>query len=392
MRTMVSILACLITTAVAAGPVSPEHLIEPFVTRSAYEAYCRQIEIGEDEDQITRMLYEDYVQQLVDLQTESERRATEAGADRLAAAYEGRGFMGSEELRETRIAVQRSYTKNWSDTDRLFEELVESTAAMVPAPDPARLDRALGDLRRRIVLESIRRNGQDRTYAGDGLDVIELLRTEELDGLPSLQDVIVQYATRVNGHVESAASAERSALIEARIARIARDNETSMSVMRGRIDRWRVLHGLNEWAIESVAYVLGTERGPAFADAWRVRTRAEYFPWLHKKDQADLIFDWISANTDEAVRTRAQAIMDSYLSRRDELRREFETLLLLARSDHGFILGERVLESDPGSAELRASHLRLTGELSLLESRTVEQLEAGLTSGQRAAARRSSVD
>ena len=112
----------------------------------------------------------------------------------------------------------------------------------------------------------------------------------------------------------------------------------------------------------------------------------------HKKDQADLIFDWISANTDEAVRTRAQAIMDSYLSRRDELRREFETLLLLARSDHGFILGERVLESDPGSAELRASHLRLTGELSLLESRTVEQLEAGLTSGQRAAARRSSVD
>ena len=392
MRMTVFITILLATASSWARPVAPEHLIDPFVTRSAYEAYCRQIAVGEDENEITRLLYEDYVQQLVDLQAESEQRAKEAGADRLAEAYEGRGFMGSQELRATRIAVQRSYTRNWSDTDRLFDELVESTAAMVSVPVQEQLDRALGDLRRRIVLESIRRNGQDRTYAGDGLDVIELLRTEELDDLPALQDVINQYATRVNGHVESSAAAERSSVVDGRIARIGRDNDASMNIMRGRIARWRVLHGLNEWAIDSIAYVLGSEQGAESAEAWRTRTRAEYFPWLHKKDQVELIFDWIARNADEPVRDRAKSVMASYLPRRDALRREFEELLLRARSEHGVILGDSVLESDPDSAQLRASHLRLTGELSLLESRTVEQLEADLTPGQRAAARRSSVD
>ena len=392
MRVTAVIMTLLITASSPARPVDPEHLIDPFVTRSAYESYCRQIAVGEDESEITRLLYEDYVQQLVELQAASEQRAVAAGAGRLAEAYEGRGFMSSQELRATRIAVQRSYTKNWPDTDRLFDELVEGTSAMVSAPEQDRLDRALGDLRRRIVLESIRRNGQDRTYAGDGLDVIELLRKEELDGLPSLQDVIDQYATRVNGHVASSAAAERSSQVEGRIARIGRDRDASMEIMRGRVDRWRVLQGLNEWAIDTIAYVLDSERGPESAVAWRTRTRAEYFPWLHRKDQAERIHGWVVRNAEEPVRNEVNAIMDSYLPRRDVLRQEFEALLIRARSEHGVVLGDSVLESDPESAELRASHLRLTGELSLLESRTVEQLESHLTPGQRAAARRSSVD
>ena len=392
MRTTAFIMILLVTASSWGRPVEPEHLIEPFVTRSAYDDYCRQIEIGADEKEITRLLYDDYVQQLVDLQDASRQRAKAAGADRIAEAYEGRGFMGSEELRATRIAVQRSYTRNWTETDRLFDELVEGTAAMVAVQDQSKLDRARGDLRRRIVLESVRRNGRDRTYAGDGLDVIELLRTEALDDLPSIQDVITQYASRVNGHIESSAAAERSSVVEGRIARISRDNEASMTIMRQRIDRWNTLHALNEWAIESIAYVLGSEQGAESAEAWRTRTRAEYFPWLYKKDQAELIFEWMVGNVDEPVRVRGQTIMDSYLARRDLLRKEFEALILLARSQHGVILGDSVLDSDPDSAELRASHLRLTGELSLLESRTVEQLEADLTPGQRAAARRSSID
>lgn len=391
MRFPASIPVLLLAASAAATPVSPEHLIEPFVTRSAYEAYCRQLQLSDDQDDITRMLYEDYVSMMADLQSASDERADAAGAAKLADAYEGRGFMRSEELRATRIAVQRSYAENWPEVDRLFDELVDNTVAMTIIPEPTSIDRARGDLRRRVVLESVRRDEQDRTYAGDGLDVIELLRSEELHELPSLQESIGQYAQRANAHVASTAAAERASIVDARVAGIERDNEAARSIMRARVDRWRSLHELNVWAIDSIAYVLSSEQGPAAAAAWRDRARMARFPWLHGPDRADRIADWMLRNTDAPTVDRATAIMESYRADRDRVRREFEELLLSARLEHGVILGDSVFESDPDTAELRAAHLRLTGELSLLESRATEQLESNLTPGQRAAARRSSI-
>ena len=198
MRHVLSSLVLLLSLPAVASPLAPEHLIEPFVQRADYQAYCREIGVGADQQQIANMLYEDYVQQLVDLQAASEARAKEAGADRLAAVYQGRGFMGSEELRTTRIAVQQSYMENWPVTDRLYADLVSDTAAMSIDASNADMDRAKGDLQRRVVLEAVRRREQDRTYAGDGLDVLVLIELVEVQQAPQLEEVLVQYGDRVN--------------------------------------------------------------------------------------------------------------------------------------------------------------------------------------------------
>ena len=133
-------------------------------------------------------------------------------------------------------------------------------------------------------------------------------------------------------------------------------------------------------------------RAPKSAQAWRVKARMARFPWLYKPDDVELVSDWVFRNGDAQQQEKTRVIMEAYLPRRDELRAEFEQLLLSARTDHGVILGDSALEKDPDSQEIRGAHLRLTGELRLLESRATEQVETNLTSGQRAAARRSAID
>ena len=392
MRHVLFSLVLLLSLPAVASPLAPEHLIEPFVQRADYQAYCREVGVESDQQQIANMLYEDYVQQLVDLQAASEVRATEAGADRLTAVYEGRGFMGSEELRATRIAVQRSYMENWPVADQLYAELVSDTAAMSIDASNVDMDRARGDLQRRVVLEYVRRREQDRTYAGDGLDVLVLVEHAGVQEAPQMKEVLVQYADRVNLLVARHAAANRASVIKERVAKISKDSEESISLMRSRVDRWKNLNQLNEWAIESVAYVLESQQGAESAQAWRVKARMARFPWLYKPDNVELVSDWVFRNGDAQQQEKTRVVLEAYLPRRDELRAEFEQLLLSARTDHGVILGDSALEKDPDSQEIRGAHLRLTGELRLLESRTTEQVEANLTSGQRAAARRSAID
>jgi len=392
MRHLLSIMVLLAGLPAMANPMAPEHFIEPFVPRAEYQAYCRVIKVDSDQQQIANMLYEDYVQQLVDLQSASEARAVEAGSERLDAVYEGSGFMGSEELRATRIAVQRSYMENWPVADRLFDDLVSDTAAMSIVASPEEVARAKSDLRRRVVLDSIRRREQERTYAGDGLDVLVLLEHAGVQQGPMLEEVLSQYADRVNLLVARHAAADRASSIKERVARISKDSEESIALMRSRVERWKNLNQLNEWAIESVAYVLESQEGAESARAWREQARMARFPWLHRPDELEIVSEWVLRNGDAQQQEKTSAIMETYLPRRDELRSEFERLLLSARTEHGVILGDIALEQDPESREIRAAYLRLTGELRLLESRATEQVEANLTPGQRAAARRSSLD
>lgn len=392
MRRLAYSLILLLSLQAAGTPLAAEHFIQPFVKRDAYQAYCRQIGIDSDQLEIANILYEDYVQQLVDLQEISTARAVAAGSERLEEAYKGRGFMKSDEIRSTRIAVQKSYAENWPIVDRLFDDLISDTAALSNDPASDTVGRAGSDLFRLVVLESVRGGEQDRTYAGDGVDVVVLIDQLGIDGDPSLDDVRRQYVDRMNEIVERNARVDRASIIDERVAKITKNNERAMELMRKRVDRWKTLNAMNEWAIDSVAYVLDAKEDAEVVSRWRRLVRESRFPWLHRSDQVELISKWIVRNGGPEQQEKARAILAEYEPLREVLRIEFETLLLSARTDQNVVLGDSLLEKDPESAELRAAHLRLTGELRLLESRTVERLESLLTPGQRAAARRSILD
>ena len=392
MRRLAYSLILLLSLQATGNPLAAEHFIQPFVKRDVYQSYCTQIGIDSDQREIANLFYEDYVQQLVDLQEISRARAVEAGAERLEEAYKGRGFMKSDEIRSTRIAVQESYAENWPVVDRLFDDLISDTASLSIDPTSDAVVEAGGELTRFVVLESVRMGEQDRTYAGDGLDVVVLIEQLGIETDPSLDDVRRQYTDRMNEIVVRNARLDRASIIKERVAKITKDDEVALELMRKRVERWKTLNAMNQWAIDSVAYVLDARGDVEAVSRWRRLARETRFPWLHRSDQVELIAGWIVRNGGPEQQEKARAILDDYEPTREVLRVEFETLLLSARNDQNVMLGASVLEKDPESAELRAAHLRLTGELRLLESRTVERLETLLTPGQRAAARRSILD
>jgi hypothetical protein len=158
--------------------------------------------------------------------------------------------------------------------------------------------------------------------------------------------------------------------------------------MQQRVDRWKIQHEINDWAITAVASAIASTRGEEEARAWRDQVREERLPWLYRPDQPERIANWVLRKGDEAQQAAAREILSQYLPERDRLRRNLEAFLLRARLERGLIMGEGVIDSHPPAQDLRREHLRHTGEMSMVESRAIEKINSHLTPGQRAAARR----
>ena len=152
--------------------------------------------------------------------------------------------------------------------------------------------------------------------------------------------------------------------------------------------RWRQLHELTSWAIDSIA----SQLDPQTSDAWVRRIRAERFPWLHATDSAEGIGVWVERNGDAEQRKQAEALLASYRSERDAVRRNAELLVIQARMEEAITIGTTASEQVPEAQEAHRRWLRISGELELLKSKTIDRIESMLTSGQRAAARRSLKD
>lgn len=393
MRCPAAILCLVLAANTAANPIDIEHHITPFVTRDAYMDFCRHVGVEDDQLEIADFLYEDYLQGLLSLQAESEARAIQAGSDRIDAAYRGDLTLGPEELRDLRIAVQRTYTLNWPVVDQLYGTLVSDTTAIGIEAEPGLFERASANLKRRVTLESARRYSGEKSYAGEGLDVmliVETAREDDLAGVPGdvLEGVLDKYAIQMNEYLGTNAVLDRQAVVEERIAVVSRDTESSIQLMQQRVDRWKIQHEINDWAIAAVASAIASTRGEEEARAWQDRVREERLPWLYRSDQPERIANWVLRNGDEAQQAAAREILSQYLPERDRLRRNLEAFLLRARLERGLIMGEGVIDSHPPAQDLRSEHLRHTGEMSMVESRAIEQINSHLTPGQRAAARR----
>ena len=386
-------LALIISSIMGDLPVDPAHMIEPIVTRDAYTDFCRDLGMADDQRMIAEMLYEDYLAGLVDVQNESDARAKAAGADELEAAYQGRSSVNAAQLRELRVAILRSRTPNWSRVDELQLSLIEGTMALGAEIDASSVDIAINDLRRRVVFDHARRGSSETSYAGDGFDLIDFIEVEQsrlLKDVPPDQfsAIVSTWQERAGSIAVRNLPLERAATLDRRVASIQRDLPSMKRLMSEHAVRWRQLHELTTWAIESIAAQLD----PQTADEWQRRTRAAQFPWLHATDTAEGIGSWVEHNGDDEQRSQVQALLASYRSERDAVRRNTELLVIEARMEDEVTIGTAASEQVPEAQEAHRRWLRISGELEVLKSKTIDRIESLLTPGQRAAARRSLKD
>ena len=372
-------------------PIDSDQRIEPIVTRDAYMACCRQLGIQDEQMPIAEMLYEDYLSGLTALQETSIRRAKAAGADELDAAFQGQSSLRSDELRELRIAVMRSRELNWPEVDALQRMLIDGTIALGADADAAETQAAIQAMQRRAVQDHARRNSGSTEYAGEGFDLTDLA-ADEREGLLSdvqgegLSSILATWQSHVTQLMVMHGAQERAASIEQRIADIKRDPVAAKALMAERSERWRPLHEINVWAIESIAQLLldsGTD------EEWRSKARIRQFPWLHADDIVDRTANWILRNGDPQQQQRAAGVLEAYRVDRNTVRRDIETLVVKARLEDGIVLGSPAAGRVPEAQEIQRAWLQTTGELQLLKGRAEDQLNAMLTQGQLAAVRRS---
>jgi hypothetical protein len=388
-----STLLLLLTLLAAPGefPIDPDQRIEPIVTRDAYMDCCRELGVVDDQIPIAELLYEDYLTGLMELQASSIDRAKAAGSEELEAAFQGQSSLRSDELRALRIAVMRSRELNWSGVDALQQMLIDGTVAIGVTGEDADVQSTLRSMQRRVVQEHARRSGSSTDYAGEGFDLVAVAESEQ-DGMliavqgETLDSIIDTWRSHATQLMIMHGPQERTASIERRIADINRDAEAAKMLMAARAERWRPLHEINAWAIESIAQLLAPSGGDV---EWRTRARAQLYPWLYVDDIVDRTAAWVLRNGNPEQQEQAGRTLEAYRLDRNTVRRSIEALVVQARLEHGIVLGSPAAGRVPDAQDVQRAWLQATGELQLLKGRADDQLKAMLTPGQLAAVKRS---
>ena len=381
----------LLTGAPGELPIDPDQRIEPIVTRDAYMDCCRALGLEDDQLPITELLYEDYLAGLMQLQATSIERAKAAGADELEAAFQGQSSLRSDELRALRIAVMRTRALNWSEVDALQQMLIEGTVAIGVDGTDVDIQSTLQSMQRRVVQDHARRSGSSTDYAGDGFDLAAMVEAER-EGLlvsaqgETLDSIVDTWRSQATQLMLMHGSLERAATIERRIADINRDGEAATLLMAQRSERWRPLHEINAWAIESIAQLLAATGGD---EEWRTKAKARLYPWLYADDAVDRTAAWILRNGNPEQQEQAGKTLEAYQLDRNTVRRAIEALVVKARLEHGIVLGSPAAGRVPDAQDVQRAWLQATGELQLIKGRAEDQLKATLTPGQLAAVKRS---
>ena len=366
---------------------------EPRVERYMWSDLLEQIQANEDEELILGFVFDDYHAALTKLADSADAAAEAAGRQRVDDALAGRVFLDPQELRELRVAVQQAEASTWPEADALMASLLEDAQSVVPR-DEAIWQAALRELRRVVYLRTQQSDDRDETYAGQGVDVLELVRAAQVPGgeLEALErrelDVALgTYAVQVDAYIVRYAAAERRGRHELALARMKRDDAARRHAESEALQRWQEFYRLNERVVEQVATALEQNVSGRAAARWRQRFEEACFPWLYRRSRANQIHAWIiGRRLDEGVGAQATVIHDEYVAGRVRLLRAAVDLVRRARLDHGVVLSSRMGADalrDGSVRELYQEFLKNSGERQQVEDDAVEALEALLTSGQR---------
>jgi len=390
---LLSIFIALLAALPARGA---DTIFYPRLDRSAFSALIAPVTMGEDQRFIAQMLFADYTSGMSDLMVQANTRANEAGRQRVDDALSGRRRMSPEELRAKRIAVLEVQRELWPQSDELLDDMLGTLVGVLNDEQREPIDAALPALRRSLWLEPWRARHKEREYAGEGLDVVELVEdswNQEFAGIDAdeVAAILGQYETHMDALLADAGPQLRAAFLDRRIARITKDLDRMRAAERSIIEAWRQLSALNEHAATSIAAAAG-RIGPEAVAAWNRRVRRATWPWLVESTGPRRRIEWIRQSGAEAETLAvAERIYQQFAQRRDTLITEAVTLMLEARLEHGRIIHPAI---DPATVdgnrerELYQDLLKNSGARSHAERDASERLDAALPAAKRAAMRR----
>jgi len=381
-----ALLALFLIAVPRAVTASDLELIQPRADRSDYQILIGPEELNRDLRGITEMLFRTYVVDLTALAERIGRQADAAGRREVEEALAGRRRIDPAELRQMRADVRRVELDVWEPAQRLLEDLVVNTKLILSADEEA-FEARLRQFRRSVFLAPLQAFAVDAAYAGEGLDLLELLdeafQASELGAFDpqGIADDLAAYEKSLDQHLQREAAAwYRSRLLLA-VARVERDDEAIRAEEGELVALWRNAWTLQQQYASRIGQHIEARAGAAARLRWDDRVEQSSFPWLYAASRPERQYRWIAQNriVDADVKRQADAIILAHRQDYRELAREAIDLILRSRLEMGLLLSAR---TDPSTLRDRQAQgvlrdlLQNSGRRSHRDDQTSQALEA----------------
>src|SRR5436190_15790260 len=156
---------------------------------------------------IAVLSYGDYLAALTELTQQADQAAIHAGRQTVQDAFSGKNRLAPDELQRLRVEVLRIYEQMFPAIDAAQDTLVSNIHGMLGPEQEAAFGPALRELHRDILLHPRQVGSQYEDYAGDGVDVSDLVDDARKDGgelagvEPSaLADLLANYDVQLDAY------------------------------------------------------------------------------------------------------------------------------------------------------------------------------------------------
>ena len=376
------LLACLSTTsAVVAQPAAMNYL-QPRMERANFQDLCNALDLDPEQRSMFHMLFEDYLEDVTTTASQADAQADTVGRQKILAAMEGRAVLMADQLRDMRLAVLSSYEQNCANRGtQLLEELLQELEMVLMDMQVTKWPRAVRSLRRQVYLHARQADGNLESYAGDGVDICQLLEQSsdigiDLEADRTLSQIYRDYEQEVDQIIVDAVGRHLLVQIEMEIASIAKDAERLAELEAMVISGWDQLYDLNQRRGQQIAEHFVSLGQADLASRWLEQLKEANFPWLFVQSEPVFVYEWIVREHPE-YSTAAQPVMDSYNERMNDLKNRMIVMIINARSDDGIVLQPNMSNRaiDAGRrGELQSAYLRLTGSRSVTDSQALASL------------------
>jgi len=372
--------------------------IRPLMQRDHFAAVVEGLTLDRDQRQLATLMFEDYLTGVETLARRVDDAANMAGRLQLNEVFAGRVRMGNVELREMQADVLRTYLECGPEADRLLQGFTMGLEGIVRDEQKSALPAALRDLRRATLLHPYQIGQDTFTYAGDGVDVIELVAAGRREGgeladldAPVIDEALSSYAVQLDHVLQNHAAARRDHELRLRLADVSGDPEARSTHEQKVLDAWRALYILNRDTVQLVGSIVLGAKGEWAQRLWQDRFDRACFSWMYAPRTPDRQLDWIRANVETPpIVQAAELAYNEYLGERDKLRKEAIGILVEARLERGVILHQLTSKRDIEAAagDLYTDLLRNSGSLANLDTSHAAEIEALLDADQRLTMRR----
>lgn len=398
-RLTMLVIAILAMTPWAAAQDSVYDYIKPRINRDQYAAYYGQLGIDRNQRGIIDLLYEDYATELADFAEDINIRSQIAGRTRLENAFAGRISMSGRDLRALRAKILGIYRECGPAADEMLHHFLAGIEGFLNEDQKQRLPAAQRELRRKIMLHPRQAGRRVFNYAGEGVDVLQLVEkasTEtggELLGIEdeAIDELLTRYELDLDAILRRTFADERRSRLDYNIEKLNQNVEAIAKLQKQLAEHWNALFALNRSTVKAIGEIIERHSGEFTRKLWEDRFYQAAFEWLYVPTLPDRQINWIrSSELDPELVQKAEIMYGTYLAGRDGLQREAISLMVRARQERGVTLHPMSLPSEvqENAGDLHKDLLRNSGSKKNHDTRYAGEFESLLTAEQRRLMRR----